>query len=52
MDINMPLMNGFETTKEYVKRHNHACIIALTTFDKEEILKRRFLLECDIIIKP
>jgi PleD family two-component response regulator len=45
-------MNGFETTKEYVKRHNHACIIALYLWQRgntEEALSAGIN---DIIIKP
>lgn len=37
MDINMPKMNGFETTKIIRELGNQTPIIALTAFDKHEI---------------
>ena len=53
MDINMPIINGFETTKLIRKKEISIPIIALTAFDKQEILEQA--LSCgmnDIIIKP
>lgn len=37
MDINMPLINGFETTRLIRKKGNQIPIIALTAFAKDEI---------------
>ncbi len=53
MDINMPIINGFETTKLIRNNDIAIPIIALTAFDKEDILEQA--LSCgmnDIIIKP
>lgn len=53
MDINMPLMNGFETTKKIRKRGIITPIIALTAFDKEEITEEAIAAGFnDIIVKP
>jgi signal transduction histidine kinase/CheY-like chemotaxis protein len=37
MDINMPLMNGFETTRKLRAKGIFTPIVALTAFDKDEI---------------
>ena len=53
MDINMPLINGYETTKIIRNKGNSIPIVALTAFDIEEIKDKVF--QCgmnDIIIKP
>ncbi len=53
MDINMPIINGFETTKLIRNKGITIPIIALTAFDKQEITEQA--LSCgmnDIIIKP
>lgn len=53
MDINMPRMNGFETTKLIREKGITIPIIALTAFDKDEIEKEA--LESgmdDVLIKP
>ncbi|WP_394759845.1 response regulator [Flavobacterium sp.] len=53
MDINMPIMNGFEASKELRKRGNKTTIIALTASDKQEISIEAK--ECginDILVKP
>lgn len=36
MDIDMPLMNGIDTTKEIKKRLPHIKVLVLTTFDDDE----------------
>jgi CheY-like chemotaxis protein len=51
MDINMPLMNGFETTQR-LSKGIVTPVIALT-FDKEEIIEEALSAGInDIIIKP
>ncbi|TDE03498.1 response regulator [Flavobacterium hiemivividum] len=53
MDINMPLMNGFETTKRLRQNGIKTPVIALTAFDKEEITEEALASGMnDIIIKP
>ncbi|MBK0368476.1 response regulator [Flavobacterium agrisoli] len=53
MDINMPILNGFETTKRIRKMGVKTPIIALTAFDKEEIVEEALASGMnDIIIKP
>lgn len=53
MDINMPLMNGFETTRLIRSKNITTPIIALTAFDKEEITEEALASGLnDIIIKP
>jgi CheY-like chemotaxis protein len=53
MDINMPLMNGFETTRLIRNKNILTPIIALTAFDKEEIAEEALSAGLnDIIIKP
>lgn len=53
MDINMPIINGFDTTKRIRSLGITTPIIALTAFDKEEIKEQVFASGMnDIIIKP
>ena len=53
MDINMPLMNGFETTKRIRQLGIKTPIVALTAFDKDEITDEAVSSGMnDIIIKP
>lgn len=53
MDINMPLMNGFETTRRIRKSGIQIPIIALTAFDKNEITDDALMSGMnDIIVKP
>lgn len=53
MDINMPLMNGFETTIRLRQNGIKTPVIALTAFDKEEIVEEALSAGInDIIIKP
>jgi len=53
MDINMPIINGFDTTKRIRGLGIETPIIALTAFDKEEIKEQVFASGMnDIIIKP
>ncbi|MNL35265.1 CAI-1 autoinducer sensor kinase/phosphatase CqsS [compost metagenome] len=53
MDINMPLMNGFETTKRIRLQDVKTPIVALTAFDKDEITDEAISAGInDIIVKP
>ncbi|MFE3868183.1 response regulator [Flavobacterium sp. LS2P90] len=53
MDINMPLMNGFETSKRIRDKGIKTPIVALTAFDKEEITEEAISVGInDIIVKP
>lgn len=53
MDINMPLMNGFETTRRIRQEGVDTPIIALTAFDKNEITDEAIMAGInDIIVKP
>jgi CheY-like chemotaxis protein/nitrogen-specific signal transduction histidine kinase len=53
MDINMPVMNGFETTKRIRQLGIKTPIVALTAFDKDEITDEAISSGMnDIIIKP
>lgn len=53
MDINMPLLNGFETTKKIRSKGITTPIVALTAFDKDEITDEAISSGInDIIIKP
>ncbi|MCD0468580.1 response regulator [Flavobacterium sp. JAS] len=53
MDINMPLMNGFETTKRIRLQGIKTPVVALTAFDKDEITDEAISSGInDIIIKP
>jgi signal transduction histidine kinase/CheY-like chemotaxis protein len=53
MDINMPIINGFETSKLIRKKGFTIPIIALTAYDKQEITEQVLSSGMnDIIIKP
>lgn len=53
MDINMPLINGFETTKLIRKKGLTIPIIALTAFAKDEISEEAYHVGMnDVLIKP
>jgi CheY-like chemotaxis protein len=53
MDINMPLINGFETTRRIRLKGIETPIIALTAFDKNEITDEAIAAGMnDIIVKP
>jgi signal transduction histidine kinase/CheY-like chemotaxis protein len=53
MDINMPLMNGFETSRQIRQKGIETPIIALTAFDKNEITDEAIMAGMnDIIVKP
>lgn len=53
MDINMPVINGFETTRMIRDKGIDIPIIALTAFDKDEITDEAKLSGMnDILIKP
>ncbi len=53
MDINMPAINGFETTKRIRELGITIPVIALTAFDKQEISEQVYAADMNgIIIKP
>jgi signal transduction histidine kinase/CheY-like chemotaxis protein len=53
MDINMPIVNGFETTILIRKKGIKIPIIALTAFDKQEVTEQAISSGMnDVIIKP
>lgn len=53
MDINMPLINGFETTRKIREKGINIPIIALTAFDKEEVTEEAISAGMnDIMVKP
>jgi signal transduction histidine kinase/ActR/RegA family two-component response regulator len=53
MDINMPLINGFETSKRIRLKGIDTPIVALTAFDKEEIIEEAIAAGInDIMAKP
>lgn len=53
MDINMPLINGFETSRRIRQKGINIPIIALTAFDKNEITDQSINVGInDIIVKP
>jgi CheY-like chemotaxis protein len=53
MDINMPIINGFETSKRIRSLGITTPIIALTAFDKDEITEKALASGMnDCIIKP
>ena len=53
MDINMPVMNGFQTTRKIREMGITIPIIALTAFDKDVIIDEALLAGFnDIIVKP
>jgi len=53
MDINMPLMNGFETTRKIRLKGIKTPIIALTAFAKDDIIEEAISAGMnDIMVKP
>lgn len=53
MDINMPLINGFETTRKIREKGVTTPIIALTAFDKQEVTEEALAVGMnDIMVKP
>lgn len=53
MDINMPLINGFETTKKIREKGITIPVIALTAFDKQEVAEQAISAGMnDIMVKP
>jgi CheY-like chemotaxis protein len=53
MDINMPLINGFETTRKIREKGIKIPVIALTAFDKEEVTEEAISAGMnDIMVKP
>jgi signal transduction histidine kinase/CheY-like chemotaxis protein len=53
MDLNMPFMNGFETTKRLRQKGIVIPIIALTAYEKEEVIGEALSAGFnDIIVKP
>lgn len=53
MDINMPKINGFETSKIIRQKGNTIPIIAVTAFDRQEIEEKAKNAQIDdIIVKP
>ena len=53
MDINMPLINGFETTKKIRDKGITIPVIALTAFDKQEVAEQAISAGMnDVMVKP
>ncbi|UPT72269.1 MAG: response regulator [Flavobacterium sp. JAD_PAG50586_2] len=53
MDINMPLINGFETTRKIREKGIKIPVIALTAFDKDEVAEEAISAGMnDIMVKP
>ena len=53
MDINMPLINGFDTTRKIREKGYTMPIVALTAFDKQEVSEEVFACGMnDILVKP
>lgn len=53
MDINMPKINGFDTSKLIRKTGNTTPIIAVTAFDKQEIIEQVLASKMnEVIVKP
>ncbi|MFN3969571.1 response regulator [Flavobacterium sp.] len=53
MDINMPLINGFETTRKIREKGIDIPVIALTAFDKQEVTEEAISAGMnDIMVKP
>lgn len=53
MDINMPVINGFETTRKIRRKGIKTPIIALTAFAKDEIIEEAISAGMnDIMVKP
>ena len=52
-DINMPLINGFDTTRKIREKGITTPIIALTAFDKQEVMEEALAAGMnDIMVKP
>lgn len=53
MDINMPLINGFDTTRKIREKGITIPVIALTAFDKQEVTEQAISAGMnDIMVKP
>lgn len=53
MDINMPLINGFDTTRKLREKGITIPVIALTAFDKDEVTEEAISAGMnDIMVKP
>ncbi len=53
MDINMPLINGFDTTRKIREKGIKTPVIALTAFDKQEVTEEALGAGMnDIMVKP
>jgi signal transduction histidine kinase/ActR/RegA family two-component response regulator len=53
MDINMPLINGFDTTRKIREKGLTVPVIALTAFDKQEVMEEALAAGMnDIMVKP
>ncbi|HSD15382.1 MAG TPA: response regulator [Flavobacterium sp.] len=53
MDINMPKINGFDTSKQIRKMGVNTPIIAVTAFDKQEIMEQVVASKMnEVIVKP
>jgi signal transduction histidine kinase/ActR/RegA family two-component response regulator len=53
MDINMPLINGFDTTRKIREKGIAVPVIALTAFDKQEVMEEALAAGMnDIMVKP
>lgn len=53
MDINMPLINGFDTTKKIREKGITIPIIALTAFDKQDVVEQAISAGMnDVMVKP
>ncbi len=53
MDINMPLINGFDTTRKIREKGIEIPIIALTAFDKQEVTEEAISAGMnDVMVKP
>ena len=53
MDINMPLINGFDTTRKIREKGITIPVIALTAFDKQEVAEQAISAGMnDVIVKP
>ena len=53
MDINMPLINGFDTTRKIREKGIKIPIVALTAFDKQEVTEQAISAGMnDILVKP
>ena len=53
MDINMPLINGFDTTRKIREKGITIPVIALTAFDKQEVVEQAISAGMnDVMVKP